>query len=233
MREIKRHLREECRDRVGVVRSLQRRSRHVELLLDDRRADRGKANHQRDHLQVRRCAQQAERFAAADAAFLGLAMRSRCRRCSRRSMAITSATQTPRIAALTSSRLLVPTFSTARDSERRAHRAPEAGAAADEAEQPLGLARVVDIVGERPELADQQDTEDQPEEVERHRHPARAGLEQEPEDHQDHAAQPCVTGMTDRRGKPRDPAAVAAASARRSARLPRAARRAGCRRRDR
>ena len=41
--------------------------------------------------------------------------------------------------------------------QRRAGRAAEAGAAADEAEQPLGLPRIVDVVGERPELADQQD----------------------------------------------------------------------------
>ena len=47
--------------------------------------------------------------------------------------------------------------------ERRAHRAAEAGAAADEAEQPLRLPRVVDVVGERPELADQQNAEDQAE----------------------------------------------------------------------
>ena len=39
--------------------------------------------------------------------------------------------------------------------DRGAERAAQAGAAADEAEQPLGLARVVDLVGQRPELADE------------------------------------------------------------------------------
>ena len=37
---------------------------------------------------------------------------------------------------------------------------PRLRAAADEPEQPLGLARIVDDVGERPELADEQDAED-------------------------------------------------------------------------
>ncbi len=99
-------------------------------------------------------------------------------------MTSTSATQTPRIAALTSSRLLVPTFSTASDVSAGAHGAAQAGAAADEAEQPLGLTRVVDVVGQRPELADQQDAEDQAEHVEGDRHPVRAALEKKPEQHQ-------------------------------------------------
>ena len=45
--------------------------------------------------------------------------------------------------------------------ERRARDAAERRAAADEPEQALGLPRVVHDVGERPELADEQDAEDQ------------------------------------------------------------------------
>ena len=54
--------------------------RHVELLLDDRRADRRERDHQRDDLQVPRRPQQLDRFAAADAFFLaGLRRRRWCR----------------------------------------------------------------------------------------------------------------------------------------------------------
>ena len=61
--------------------------------------------------------------------------------------------------------------------EAGADRAAQAGAAADEAEHTLGLARVVDVVGQRPELADEQDAEDLAEQVERRRNriPSRSG----------------------------------------------------------
>ena len=61
----------------------------------------------------------------------------------------------------------------------------ERGPAADEAEDALGLPRVVDGVGQRPELTDQENREDQAEQVERNRHPFLAGLEQDPEQDQD------------------------------------------------
>ena len=53
---------QELRDRVGRAGALGGLGRHVELLLDDRRADGGKADHERDDLQVLRFAQQFERF---------------------------------------------------------------------------------------------------------------------------------------------------------------------------
>ncbi len=63
--------------------------------------------------------------------------------------------------------------------------AAEAGAAADEAEDALGLARIVDVVGQRPELADQQDRQDLHHHEEGHRHPVGADeREQEPEQQQ-------------------------------------------------
>ena len=65
--------------------------------------------------------------------------------------------------------------------QRRAGDAAERRAAADEPEQPLRLPRVVDEVGDRPELADEQDAEDQPGQVERRPRPTSPGLEQEPE----------------------------------------------------
>ena len=91
-----------------------------------------------------------------------------------------------------------------RPQDRGAERAAQTGAAADEAEEPLGLPRVVDLVGQRPELADEKHTEQQAERVEADRHPDGAGSQQGPED--DRAARrwpSCVIGMTRRRGSRR------------------------------
>ena len=86
------------------------------------------------------------------------------------------------VAALQSSSALVPTvFDDQRGQPRPGH-AAEHHAAADEPEQALGLARIVDAVGERPELADEQDAEQRAPDVEGDRDPGRAGPEQEPED---------------------------------------------------
>ncbi len=90
---------------------------------------------------------------------------------SRSSTNSTIAMHTPMIAAAISSMFFAPIDSTRNARERRAHRAAEARATADEAEQPLGLPRIVDVVGQRPELADQQHRQDQPDDVERDRDP--------------------------------------------------------------
>ena len=84
----------------------------------------------------------------------------------RRMIITTMPTQMKRSVALTSSRLLVPTCCDHEGEDRRPGDAAEAGAAADEAEDALGLARIVDLVGERPELADEEDPEDQAHQVE-------------------------------------------------------------------
>ena len=80
------------------------------------------------------------------------------------------------IAALTSSMFVVPIVSTRNAVSAAPVAPPRLDAAADEPEQPLGLARVVDVVGQRPELADEQDAEDQAEEVEGDRRPSRCRL---------------------------------------------------------
>ena len=64
------HLREEGGDGVGIRLPLGRRRGHVQLLLDDGRADRRKTDHKRDELQMSRGAQHADRFASADAVLL-------------------------------------------------------------------------------------------------------------------------------------------------------------------
>ena len=93
--------------------------------------------------------------------------------------------------------------------QRRSGDAAQARAGADETEQALGLPRVVDLVGQRPELADQEDAHDQPEEVEPGRHHPVAGLEQEPEPDQ----QPGHRALGDRDDPPRrdDPGGAAVA----------------------
>jgi hypothetical protein len=92
--------------------------------------------------------------------------------------------QTPRIAALNRMRFSVPTRWT-----RRAVRPepviPPSIASADETEDTFRLSRVVDLVRQRPELADEENSEEEPaEEKERRRDPDLSGLEQEPERHQ-------------------------------------------------
>ena len=134
----------------------------------------------------------------------------------------------PRSRAASSS---VPSDSTSVRGDGRAGGAAQAGAAADEPEQPLGLPRVVDVVGQRPELADEQDAEDQAEEVEPDRDPLGSDLgEEHPEGH--------AAGRSSRPGSPGSPTAAARrrspwcspASARRSACRRRTAPTAGCRR---
>jgi hypothetical protein len=158
---------------------------HVQLLLDHVGADRREADDERDHLEVLRLAQQGERIADADPGLLA-----------RRGDA---------------GQLHVPPVledvehdAHAHREQRRAHEQQvrrahhlrelqQAGAhdpakarsAADEPEDAFGLPRVEDVVGERPELADEEDAEDQAEEVERRRHPPGPRLEPDPEEHQD------------------------------------------------
>src|SRR4029078_9479317 len=59
--------REERRDRVGRAGTLRCRGGHVQLLIDDRGADRCEADDERDDLQVLRLAQQVQRLGGAPA----------------------------------------------------------------------------------------------------------------------------------------------------------------------
>jgi hypothetical protein len=85
-----------------------------------------------------------------------------------------------------------------RRGQRRAGHAPECNAATDEAKQPLGLTRIVDAIGQRPELADEQHTQQQAPNVKRDRYPVAATLEQHPEGEHD-AGHP---DLRDRQGPP-------------------------------
>ena len=68
----------------------------------------------------------------------------------------------------------MPTLLDDRRDDRRPDGAAQAGAGADEAEQPLGLTGVVEVVGQRPELADEEHAQDLPEQVEGDGDPLRA-----------------------------------------------------------
>ena len=108
------------------------------------------------------------------------------------------------VAALTRRRLLEPNSFDGDRGDRRAKRAAETGAATDETEETLGLPGVVDVVGQRPELADEQHPENLPEEIERDGDPDGAGAQQCPEDARAAAARTaCVIGITYWRGSRR------------------------------
>ena len=187
-RQVDRDLRQERGDAVGVGLALGLGRRHVELLLDDGRADGGKRDHERDDLQVARPTQQRQRFAAADALLF-----PRLRRVGLAGAFVAAddahddeQAHHHDAGAHEQHRLGAEFFDESRG-DGRAGGAAQAGAAADQPEQTLGLARVVDVVGQRPELADEQNAEDQPEQIEADRDPLGADLrEQHPEEHQQH-----------------------------------------------
>ncbi len=179
--QIELDLAEKRRDAGRAARARGLLDRHVELLVEQPGPDGGEADDQRDQLQMPRFSQHLKRPLSADA-FLGtrggdIGETDSCRphhagddRDARQQQ--DSAHEDHRVRA----DLL--------DQQRQrggSGHAAQTGAAADEPKEPLGLTRVVDVVGERPELADQKQTHDLPEEVERDRCPRLAGLKQEPE----------------------------------------------------
>ena len=159
----------------------------------------GQPDHERDHPQVRRLRQHPQRLGAADAALV----------LDRRQAAdvVAPEDEDDDAGAARQGRGAHQQQVDAADlvdqqlREAGAERAAEAGAAADEAEQPLGLARVVDVVGERPELADEQNAEDLAEQVQARptRLPIRSGAA--PRRPAAATTIPAsVTGTTERRG---------------------------------
>ena len=171
-RQVDGDLGEELGDAVGVRLALGLGGGHVELLLDDGGADGRKRDHHGDDLQVARAAEQGQRFAAAHPFFLAglgrvagpgpLVAADDAHDDQQADGEDRGADQQHRRRA---------ELAHQRGGDRRAGGAAQAGAAADQPEQALGLPGVVDVVGQGPELADQQDAENQPVEIEAHRHP--------------------------------------------------------------
>jgi hypothetical protein len=177
--------REERGDRIGAARTLRRLRRHVELLLDDRGADRREADHERDDLQMLGASQELERFGGADA----LLFLARQRGTGRHTLladdhAHDEGAEEQERGAREEQVRRADDRGLLR--ERVAGDAAERRAAADEPEQALRLARVVHDVRERPELADEEHAEDEAGDVEGDRHPGglREPCEQQPESEQ-------------------------------------------------
>ena len=190
-RQVDRDLGEKGRDGVGVVLARSLGDRHVQLLFDDRRADRGKGNHHRDHLQVPRRTEQLDGLAAAHAlVFTGLGGVTGARRL----LAPHDEGDDEEAAAHDGGADQQHLLGAERFHQKRRQRcaggAAQAGAAADKPENALGLAGIVDVVGERPELADQQHREDRSEQVERDRDPPLAGVGQQDPEQQQQAGHP-------------------------------------------
>ena len=190
------HLHDEPRDRqVGGDLGQERRDggaappahlvgRHAELLVDDGRAGRRESDREGQDAQRARLGHETDRFLPPDPALVGI---------ERGVVHVVSAehqhhdARAPREDQRThQEELLQADRLDDGRGDGGADGAAEAGAAADEAEEPLRLPRVEDVVRQRPELADQQDAEDQAEEVEADRRPDRAGSEQRPERDEDH-----------------------------------------------
>ena len=79
--------------------------------------------------------------------------------------------------------------------------ASQAGACADETEQPLGLTRVVHVVCNGPELTDEQHSQNLTEHVEGDGHPLGARPQQEEKRISTAMMAACVAGITCRRGR--------------------------------
>ena len=165
-RGVENDLREERGDGGVALVALERLGRHVQLLFHDRGAGGGARDGKGEDADVSRLQQQLDRLASADARFVHDGADR-----------MTSADHDDNGQASAESER------THQHEVRRADcvdigrddgspgGASQAGACADEAEQPLGLTGVVDVVRQRPELADQENAEDLPEQVEADGHP--------------------------------------------------------------
>ena len=178
-RQVGRDLGQECRD--AVAAAAQRFGRHVQLLLDDGGARRGATHRQGQHLQGARFGEQRDGLPTTDALLgcveLGLLTHSVPAQQQQHDSGASGQRRGADQHELLGAHLL---------DDGRCHTgaqgAAETGAAADESEQTLRLARVEEIVRQCPELADQENAQDQAEEVERDRDPRCAGPQQRPED---------------------------------------------------
>ena len=130
---------------------------HIKLLLERGRAERAKADDERDELQVFRLAQHRHRLTAAHGGLdlerrIGVDLRSLLDlEHEKETDCEDSGAEQDEVHGAEGRREL--------HREPGAHHAPDRRARPNEAEDPLRLARIVDIVRECPELADQKDSE--------------------------------------------------------------------------
>ena len=179
--EVERDLGQELRQVVGGGAALEGLRRHVELLLDEAGADRGEGDHEGDDLEVAGLPQQPEGLLATDALLLGRDGAAPAGGCLPFHDQHREPGAQKEDARAAEQQVLGPQPANDESGQAGSGHAAQARPAADEAEDALGLPRVVDVVGERPELADEQQAEDEAEQVEAHRDPVARRPEQEPE----------------------------------------------------
>ncbi len=156
-----------------------RLSGHAELLIDNRRPHHGETHDRREHAQLPGLRQQTQRLASSDAEIL-----VEFRVLPARAMAgdAPDDRHAGRQDGRADEEQVVRSELFDRDrSDRVAERTAQARTAADQAEQPLGLTRVVHVVGQRPELTDEKNPEDLAEEIECDGDPDGLCLQQDPE----------------------------------------------------
>ncbi len=161
---------------------------HVQLLLNDAGADRGEGDDERDDLQVTRLQQQAQSFQSADLHALFALLLRRVRGVARllaRDDGPHDEEAEDEEGRADQQQVLGPDGLGELARHARADDAAEARAAADESERPFGLPGLGDVVGECPELTDQQAAGQEPPEVVRDRDPALPRLEQDPESNEE------------------------------------------------
>ncbi len=169
-------------DGVGGLLPVRRGRRHVQLLFDDGGTDRGKADHERDGLQMFRFPEQLEGPSGPDTALL-----LRCR--AQRLLAERFPADHQRHhgdaqehhAAADQQQVYGPQPARVLVGDERAEDAAQRRPSPDESKKPFGLPGVVHNIGHSPELADQQNTQDQSEQIEGDRDPPGIRAEQEPE----------------------------------------------------
>ena len=180
-RRIEANLREETADGIFLPGALEDLGRHVHLLVEQQCAKRSETDHRRDQLNLPRFAEQRECAGEADATLFDVP------RADRRGLRLAPENDrddghageegecAPQQQGVGADRL------DDRGGQERARHAAEHHASADEPKQPLRLSRIVDAVGQRPELADQQDAEERAPDIERDRHPVAGAPEERPE----------------------------------------------------
>ena len=179
-REVDRDLREQFRD--GIAVGAGGLGRHTELLVYDGGADGGEGNHPGQHPQMPRLRQEPEGLASTNTALielLGLVLSVRqAHDLQDEDDADGQRDRADEKKVVRADRL------DSRRGDCGAHRSTQAGAATDQTKESLRLPGVVDVVGQSPELAEEQDAEDLSEEIQRHRDPHRAGAKERPEEHE-------------------------------------------------
>ena len=179
-REVDRDLREQFRD--GVAVGACALGRHTELLVYDGGADGREGNDPGQHPQMPRLRQEPERLASTNTALIELLGRVVSMRQAHdlqdEDDADGQRDRTDEKKIVRADRL------DSRRGDSGANRSTQAGTATDQTKESLRLPGVVDVVGQSPELAEEQDAEDLSEEIQRHRDPHRAVAKERPEEHE-------------------------------------------------